>query len=126
MKKILLWLLLILWIVSFTYWAAPEVNCIWIPWCTDTDVTTPNSPWDVAKQFNWFKFLGWFISELIKYVAVVAVISIMISWIMYIISIWDEEKTKKAKSWIIWSLVWVFVSISAFWIVEVVNSINFN
>jgi hypothetical protein len=70
---------------------------------------------------KWVSALIW---EFIKYVAVVAVITLMISGIMYLVSGWEEEKVKKAKTWIIWSLVWVFFSVSAWWIINVLNSLS--
>ena len=64
------------------------------------------------------------ISTLIQYVAVIAVISLIISWIMYLLSWWEEEKVKKAKNWIIWSLVWVLLAISAYWIINLINQLS--
>ncbi len=89
------------------------------------DSVEKNLPWagigsgDIAAEIGWN-----LISLLIGYVAVIAVISLMISWIMYLISGWEEEKVKKAKNWIIWSLVWVLISISAIWIIEIINNIT--
>ena len=89
--------------------AAPEVNCWWLPFCEKT--------WE---EIVWW-YIWSFIAEFIKYVAVISVLSIMISWVMYLVSWWEEEKVKKAKTWIIWSLVWAFLSISAWAIINVVN-----
>ena len=58
-------------------------------------------------------------------VAVLSVFALVISWIMYMISAWDEEKANRAKRWIVWSLVWVFLSGSAWWIIILLNNINF-
>ena len=81
-------------------------------------------PWDGVNSSNVFwKVFGWFITEFIKYIAVVAVISLMLSGIMYIVSGWEEEKVKNAKNWIIWSLVWVLLSVSAYAIVWFINKI---
>lgn len=66
------------------------------------------------------------ISNLILYVAVFAVIVLVISWFLFMIAWWDEEKVKKAKSWVIWSLVWVLLSISAYLIVDFISKININ
>jgi len=43
---------------------------------------------------------------------------------MYLISGGEEEKVKKAKTWIIWSLVGVFLSISAWGIIGILNEIS--
>ena len=93
---------------------APLLNCTWLPWCiNDTGVSNVS----IGKISN----LIW---QSIKYVAVIAVLSLMVSWIMYLISGWEEEKTKKAKRAIIWSLAWVFLSISAWSIINIINSIK--
>jgi hypothetical protein len=44
---------------------------------------------------------------------------------MYLLSWGEEDKTKKAKSWIIWSLVWVLTSISAWWIINMLNNLTY-
>jgi hypothetical protein len=54
-------------------------------------------------------------------VAVVALFALIFSWVMYLISSWDEEKIKKAQKWIIYSLIWVFISVSAWWIINLIN-----
>jgi hypothetical protein len=70
---------------------------------------------------KWVSAVIW---ELIKYVAVVAVLSVMISGVLYLVSGWEEEKVKKAKTWIIWSLVWVFLSVSAWWMINLLNTLT--
>lgn len=103
-------------LITFTTFASdPWVVCGWLPWCKN------NVSW---KWF--FSFIWSFIQELIKYVAVIAVIAVMWYWIMYIISIWEEEKIKKAKNWIIWSLVWVLLSVSAWAIINMLNQFKIN
>ena len=90
----------------------PQIPELWLPgdFYDETDVIT-EVWWDL-------------ISTLIKYVAVIAVLSLMLSWIMYLLSWWEDEKIKKAKNWIIWSLVWVIFSISAWWIVDLINNLE--
>jgi hypothetical protein len=83
-------------------------------------------PWDNIKRDFVDKIWWKFISTFIEYVAIIAVISLMLSWIMYLIANWDEEKVKKAKNWIIWSLVWVLLSISAWWIINIINNFKLN
>lgn len=85
-----------------------------------------NLPWGNINDVNKIpEILGWWlISTMIRYVAIIAVLSLMLSWIMYLISGWEEEKVKKAKNWIIWSLLGVFFSISAWWIIEIINNIQ--
>jgi hypothetical protein len=57
------------------------------------------------KNNNSAEFVVNIISTMLQYVTVVAVITLMISGVMYILSGGEEEKVNKAKNWIIWSLV---------------------
>lgn len=103
---------------------APVVNCIWLPWCTDTEINNPKPA--IIEKNIWVDFVWRITSLLIQIVAVFAVFALIFSWVLYLISAWNEEKTNKAKKWIIWSLVWVFLSISAWWIISFINGININ
>lgn len=126
LKKIIIALLLIIpntVFITNTYCDnMPSINWIWLPWYQGNDILTP-AEWDIStnNSLEWIWNIVW---ELIKYISVVAVISVMLSWIMYMISWGEEEKIKKAKNWIIWSLVWVFLSISAWWIINIINAIT--
>ena len=127
LKKILIISILgfigLIWDIAFS--APPSINCIWLPWCWDTDIWNPLPPtsWNTpnSRITNWIAEL---ISQMIQYVAVIAVISLMFAWLMYLLSWWEEEKINKAKKMIIWSLVWVLLSISAWMIVNLINDIN--
>ena len=82
-------------------------------------------PWDNIWQSTVVSKVWWnLVSELIQYVAAIAVISLMASGILYLISGWEEEKTKRAKTWIIYSLTWVLLSISAWAIIKIINNIT--
>jgi len=84
-------------------------------------------PWDNKIASDIVGKVWWtFISEMIQYVAVIAVISLMVSGIMYLTSGWQEEKVNKAKSWVIYSLVWVLLSISAWTIIKILNELTIN
>ncbi|MCH2188502.1 pilin [Candidatus Gracilibacteria bacterium] len=99
---------------------APKVNCFGLPGCVDGDIDNPSDPNiqdNVAAVFT-----GNLISDLIQYVAVIAVIALMGSGIMYLLSSGEEEQTNRAKKWIIWSLVGVILSISAYGIVGLLNT----
>jgi len=101
---------------------APVVNCWGLPWCEDEWVTmNPSNPW--VSDNKWLEVISNLIWETIQFVAVVAVIALIISWIMYLLSWWDDEKVKKAKNWIIWSLVWVILSVSAWSIINMLNNL---
>lgn len=96
---------------------SPAINCEGLPWCGTNWVNDENVIEQISSNI---------ITEMIKYIAVLAVIALMISWIMYMLSWGEEEKTKKAKTWIIWSLVWVLLSISSYYIVSMIVEINTN
>ena len=100
---------------------APLVNCYWLPGCVDKQIDRP-SPASV-KHNLWAKKINALIWNLINYVAVFAVIALILSGIMYLISWGEEEKVKKAKTWITWSLVWVILSVSAWGIINMLNNI---
>ncbi len=115
MKKYLLisfWLIISF--INIVFAEAPKLLELWLPW-EEVD------PEKVATEIG-----GGLIATLIKYVAVIAVIALMLSWIMYLMSGWEEEKIKKAKNWILWSLVWVLLSISAWWIINLINNLQIN
>jgi len=108
--------------IDYLYSASPDVNCAWLPWCK-SDVIL-NTSWDSNDGILAVNVLSNFIWEFIQIVAVFAVFALIFSWVFYLISTWDEEKANKAKKWIIWSLVGVFLSISAWWIINFINNIN--
>jgi len=113
MKNILITFLLIF-ITNINTFASdvPKVNCNGLPWCNDySDDVVIKAATNIT-------------ATTIKFVAVFAVIALMIAWIMYMLSEWQEEKTKKAKNWIIWSLVWVILSTSAYYIVWMIDNIK--
>lgn len=131
MKKIKLFLLSYIfyffWFIVNIYAAkAPEINCVWLPWCPYTDIRHPspaNVNWTFDNNIVWKASID-LVVTFIKYIAVIAVISLMLWWIMYILSWGEDEKVKKAKSWIIWSLVWVFMSVSAWWIITFITQLS--
>lgn len=101
-------------LIGNIYAAAPTVNCGWLPWCSDS-ADSADSVYGVIWNI---------ISLMIQYITVLAVLAVMLWGIMYLLSLWDEEKAKKAKSIIIWSLVGVFLSVSAWSIIGIVNNFN--
>lgn len=128
-KKIIVWFFISIWFFSqasaslkdwvdirfrsWAWWSGsewPEIQCKWLPWCGKW---TPEG------------FLIRMVDYFIWIVIVLAVFALIISWIMYMISAWEEEKANVAKRWIIWSLIWVILSTIAWWIVFFINSIKF-
>lgn len=127
MKKILLLVFVSLFAFlnyDISFAAAPEINCTWIPGCVDKDMTKPSPP-NLSNNI-WAKFMANVIWEFIQLVAVFAVFALIFSWVMYLLSSWDEEKANKAKKWIIWSLVGVLLSISAWGIINFLNNVRIN
>lgn len=127
MRKIIIWILMFIVFMSnlfaeITYSAMPKVNCAGLPWCNSDDIMSTS--WDSLDEEIWKNFISNIIWEFIKLVAVFAVFALIFSWVMYLLSSWDEEKANKAKKWIIWSLVWVFLSISAWGIINFLNNVN--
>lgn len=89
---------------------APKTVSGWLP-------GSKIEKWDVLKIFK--KFLTIFI----EIVWVLAVFALIFSWIMYVLSGWEEEKAKRAKLWILWSLVAVLISASSWWIISFLNNV---
>ena len=116
--------------ILFSFWinsaswesSPPSVNCYGLPGCYDKIKDSPGAA-SIAKNHGIDKVSN-LIWNMIQYVAVFAVLALILSGIMYLISGWEEEKVKKAKSWIIWSLVWVILSVSAWGIINMLNNIT--
>jgi len=94
-----------------------------IPWLIPKDL---GLPFETTVSYTVWGIIPHFVQIFIRYVAVIAVLSLMLAWIFYIISWWEEEKVKKAKKWITWSLVWVLLSVSAWWIINLINNLYIN
>lgn len=102
------------------------INCHWLPGCADEPIDAPTT-WLVWWKYNvWAEYIVNIIETMLQYVSVVAVIALMLSWVLYLFSAGEEEKTKKAKSWIIWALVWVIVSMSSWFLVNIINNFTFD
>ena len=91
----------------------PTIKCGWLPGCNSA-----GTPVKVEWIFSTI------IAETIKYVAVCAVIALMISGIMYMLSGWEEEKTSKAKKWILYSMVAVVISMLSWFIITTLNTLT--
>ncbi len=94
------------------FWA-PAIDCGNLPGCGDNGWASLDTP---------VNFIAALIAEVIKYVAVIAVIAMMLSGFMYLLSGGDEEKVKKAKMWITWSLIGVLLSVSSWYIINIINN----
>ena len=101
MRKIIYIIISLQLYINSVFATEPTIECSWLPWCGTSSKSAFNFIWHI-------------VAELIKYVAVVAVFSLIGAWFMYIFSVWEDEKAKKARKWIMWSLVWVLISVSAY------------
>jgi hypothetical protein len=61
------------------------------------------------------------IKQIIWYTSILGVLSITYAGILYILSYGEEEKTKKAKTLIMYALIGTFASVSAYAIVDFVS-----
>jgi len=107
MKKIALFFVFLLYLEQ-SFAAVPDIDCWGLP-CPSSETSLY---WVIGKV----------ITAGIKYVAVIAVLAVMFWWIMYLISSGQEEKTKKAKNIIIWALVWTFLSVWAWGLINIINN----
>lgn len=114
----------IVWFLLFNQTFATTNNIKWELWNTNQWIGLPtfwDNSWSI-KIANPHWFISLFIAEGIKYVWMLAVISLTIWWMMYITSYWVEAKTKKAKYVVMYSIIWVLISLWAYSLVEIVNN----
>ena len=64
------------------------------------------------------------IRESIKYIGLLAILALSWGGIQFLISYGSDEKVKKAKHTIIYSLLGVILSIAAYGIIDIVNSLQ--
>lgn len=122
MKKIIISIFALYFtLITYVFATWPWAVCNWLPWCPNDS----NDTVDITSK-SFFDFIWNIISEGIKYVAVISVISLIIAWMMYLTSGWEEEQVKKAKKWITWALIWVLISTSAWAIINLANSFKIN
>lgn len=108
------------WVNMIFAWDSPDISCAWLPWC---EFWTDSIGWR-GNVFLWWDIIIKFITTFIQFIAVIAVISLIFSWIMYLFSMWDDDKLQKIKRWIIYSLIWVFISMSSWAIINILNNIT--
>lgn len=119
-----IWIFLLTLIVNKTFADVTGPESYWLP----EFANKKNILWGLvqSKSNNPHWFLTKWIAEWIKYAGLLAVISLTIGWIMYMLSMWVDAKTKKAKDIIMYSIIWVLISILAYSLVDIINSINLN
>jgi hypothetical protein len=82
---------------------------MWLPFENSGDATTP-----VVR----------IIKESIKYIGLLAILVISWGGIQFLTSMGNDEKVKHAKQTIIYALVGVLLSVTAYTIVDIVNSLR--
>ncbi len=127
-RKILLALVFIIFCLNIYSYASAlnlPVNCAGLAWCDAQSISDPAN-WEV-KEDKLFAFAWTFISEWIKIVAVVAVVALMLAWLNLVVGwwlSWEEEKVSQAKKWVLWAMVWVILSVSAWFIINIINELK--
>lgn len=149
MKKIIIAFILAISVLSASSalaWNAPRINCAWLPGCQSEEKMLPppengDNPdggenekddekiWELWESIEIkddnnpiIKTVAKITSTFLGYVSVIAVVCLMLSWAYYLFSGGEEEKTTKAKKWIIYSLVWIIVSLLAYRIVGIIDN----
>ena len=89
-----------------------------------TVVSVAGQPIVQAQSSNGLIALARIISEASKYVSILAMIAITWGGIIYITSYGDEKKLGQAKRIILFSLLAVVLSVSAYAIIDLINSIK--
>lgn len=119
--------IIILAVIFFCIWFAyaqdsvPGINSFWLPF------DNAQEWWQPGQYTNNDEFIlgaNKFLTYAIQIVAVIAVISLMLSGIMLIASWWEEEKFKKARVWFTWSLIGVVITLTAWYIINFINNLS--
>lgn len=100
----ILWFFVIMFariIVEWTYWKIKGWQLV------EADATS--LVWYILNIINW---LNWF-------VAIIVILLIIFTWGKIMISKWDEEVIKKAKSSIIWIIIWMFILVTNWFILTI-------
>ena len=91
-------------VVQISSWLVSSIY--WVTQCTNFQITNCANKTDI----NWIAFIVVRIIDWMNgFVAIVVTILIIYAWFLTLISAWDEEKLKKAKSSIIFITIWLFI-----------------
>lgn len=123
MKKYLLIIgFTLIWLLSFLHTSLASANIFWwsnqkIPYCTWNEcwlqqwveqVKSSGIMWIITE---WTA--SWYIQRVVIYIlwflSIIAVILIIYAWFNMLTSAWDDEKAKKSKSIIIYSIIWLVI-----------------
>ncbi len=121
MKKIFFSLIALFFLsLSFqTVWA----STIW--WTSDTEI--PYCNWDdcwldqwvqqvkdsgidgVVTEWKASEYVQWITAYILWFLSIIAVLIIIYAWFNLLTSAWDEEKAKKSKTIIIFTILWLVI-----------------
>ncbi len=103
------------WDCNLWAWSVTEA----LDWCLDNkDLIETNGD---LKVDSWFKALIiTFVKKISIILAVLAVWSVAYWSMVIVISVWNDEKIKKWRNIIQWSLVWFAILVSAAWIIKLI------
>lgn len=87
----------------------PQPDALGLPFESSTEATTP-----IVK----------IIKESIKYVGLLAILALSWGGIQFLTSMGNDEKVKHAKQTVIYALVGVILSVIAYTIIDIVNSLR--
>lgn len=123
MKKYLLIIgFTLIWLLSFLHTSLASANIFWwnnqkIPYCTWNEcwlqqwveqVKSSGIMWIITE---WTA--SWYIQRVVIYIlwflSIIAVILIIYAWFNMLTSAWDDEKAKKSKTIIIYSIIWLVI-----------------
>lgn len=75
----------------------------WVQQVKDSGVDWLVTEWKASEYVQWITaYILWFLS-------IIAVIIIIYSWFNLLTSAWDEEKAKKSKTIIIFTILWLII-----------------
>lgn len=120
LKKIVLFIIFVFSFLSLNVFA---VN-VSIPWDSGWDYhyeeeTVSSGPYDS----DWKNLINTVNKYLWQALLVVSFAVLIYWWYILISSEWDQEKLKKANKLLIYAWIWIFVSISAYIVVDIVVDI---
>lgn len=102
----------------------PSVHCIWLPWCKDTQLWSPE-PASVSENNNiTIEFLWNIITEMIYFAVVLWMIWVIWSWLFMVFSAWEDERFTKAKKYFTWSLAGTLLATTAIIIISILDKIS--
>lgn len=80
--------------------------------------------YEVESGFKWL--VNWWIANISLLLWIIAVWMLVYAWLLMQLSAWEDEKIKKAKDIIKWTIIWFLWLISASSIIYIVVNLVFN